>query len=50
MFEKISEVSSRPAKQLGEFEFAHQQSLKIGKKIQFVMKMLYNVDLESKQP
>lgn len=42
MFEKISEVSSRPAPQLAENEFRHEQSLMIGKKIQYVIKMLYN--------
>lgn len=50
MFEKISEVSARPAKTLGDNEFKHHQSLKVGKKIQFVMKMLYNVDSESSKP
>jgi len=42
MFEKISEVSSRPATKLGEDEFRRVQGLNIGKKIQYVMKMLYN--------
>ena len=42
MFEKISEVSSRPASKLAEDEHRREQGLKIGKKIQYVMKMLYN--------
>ena len=41
MFEKISEVSARPAPKLAEDEYRHLQSLALGKKIQFVMKMLY---------
>jgi hypothetical protein len=41
MFEKISEVSSRPARRLSEEEFTNVQSLMIGKKIELVMKMLY---------
>jgi len=43
MFEKISEISFRPAKKIEEDGYKHEQSLKIGKKIEFVMKMLYNV-------
>jgi hypothetical protein len=42
MFEKISEVSARPAQKLGEDEYRRVQGLNVGKKIQFVMKMLYN--------
>lgn len=47
MFAKISDVSLRPAKKLQENEFRVEQSLKIGKKIEFVMKMLYNVKTRS---
>jgi hypothetical protein len=41
MFEKISEVSARPAPKLLADENRHLQCLSLGKKLQFVMKMLY---------
>jgi hypothetical protein len=37
MFEKISEVSSRPAPTLAEGEFAREQGLQVGRKIQLVV-------------
>jgi hypothetical protein len=43
MFEKLTQVSLRPSPKLAENEFQVKQSLMIGKKIQFVVKMLYNV-------
>ena len=50
MFEKISEVSSRPAPRLAEGEFALEQGLKVSKKIQLVVKMLYDAPGDSQQP
>lgn len=42
MFEKVTQVCSRPAPRVGEDERLHAQSLMIGKKVEFVIKMLYN--------
>jgi hypothetical protein len=46
MFEKISEVSQRPLPRLAENEFMVRQGLMVGKKVQFVVKMLYNAPEE----
>jgi hypothetical protein len=50
MFEKISEVSSRPAPRLAEDEFPREQGLKVGKKVQFAIKMLYDASGDAGQP
>jgi hypothetical protein len=50
MFEKISEVSQRPARRLADNEFGNEQGLKIGKKIQLVVKMLYDAPADSRKP
>lgn len=43
MFEKVTQVSRRPLPRTGdEDERRHVQSLMIGKKVEFVIKMLYN--------
>ncbi len=43
MFEKMTQVSLRPQPKLAENEFSVKQGMMIGKQIQFVVKMLYNV-------
>lgn len=44
MFEKVTQVCSRPAPRIGtgDEERLYTQSLMIGKKVEFVIKMLYN--------
>jgi hypothetical protein len=49
LFEKISEVRERPAPKLADNEFKNEQGHKASKKIQLVLKMLYDTPADSGQ-